>query len=229
MIEDPPVMTIRRKFPRPTQKQIDAFQNVRAGFVVDAMNGRGSLDYRIKPISSHQATFVGVAVTSDNGPADNLAAFCAIQVAQAGDVIMASTDNFEATAISGDLMLGMAKNKGCKAFVTDGLVRDIDGIIEVGMPCFARGVTPNSPVRNGPGAVGSNIVIGGVKVDSGDIVVGDVNGVVVVPHARIDTVIEQLEEIKNSETIMDAKVKAGMTIPPFLETFMDSGQISEID
>ena len=98
MIEDPPIMTIRRKFPRPTQKQIDAFQNIPAGFVVDAMHGRGSLDYRIKPISSHQATFVGVAVTSDNGPADNLAAFCAIQVAQAGDVIMASTDNFEATA-----------------------------------------------------------------------------------------------------------------------------------
>ena len=229
MIEDPPVMTIRRKFPRPTQKQIDAFQNVPVGFVVDAMNGRGSLDYRIKPISSHQAIFVGVAVTADNGPADNLAAFCAIQVALAGDVIMASTDNFEATAISGDLMLGMAKNKGCTAFVTDGLVRDIDGIIEVGMPCFARGVTPNSPVRNGPGAVGGNIVIGGVKVDSGDIVVGDVNGVVVVPHARIDNVIEQLEEIKNSERIMNAKVKAGMTIPPFLETFMDSDQISEID
>lgn len=229
MIEDPPLMTIRKNFPRPTAGQLAAFQGAPAGFIVDAMQGRGALDYRIKPISGDQAVFAGVAVTCDNGPADNLATFCAFEIAGPGDVVMAATDGFTATAVSGDLMLGMARNKGCAAFVTDGLVRDIEGIIEVGMPCFAMGVTPNSPVRNGPGAVGGPIVIGGVSVNSGDIVVGDVNGIVVAPYAKIDHVIAQLEEIKAAEAEMDAKVKAGMTTPPFIEEFMNSGQVNEAD
>lgn len=229
MIEDPPLMTIRKNFPRPSAEQLAAFQGVPAGFIVDAMQGRGAVDYRIKPISEDQAQFAGVAVTCDNGPADNLAAFCAFEITEPGDVVMAATDSFTATAVSGDLMLGMARNKGCAAFVTDGLVRDIEGIIDVGMPCFAMGVTPNSPVRNGPGSVGEPIVIGGVAVSSGDIVVGDINGVVVVPHAMIDHIIAQLEEIKAAEAEMDAKVKDGMTTPPFIEAFMNSGQVKMMD
>ena len=229
MIEAPPLMTIRRNFTRPTADQVDAFQGVPCGFVVDAMQGRGALDYRIKPISNDHAVFAGVAVTCDNGPADNLAAFCAIEVAVPGDVILSAADGFTETAVSGDLMLGMARNKGVAAFVTDGLVRDIEGIIEVGMPCFAKGVTPNSPVRNGPGTVGAPIVIGGRAAQSGDIVVGDINGVVVVPHAMIDHVLDQLETIKVAEKEMDAKVKAGLTTPPFIEHFINSKQLKEID
>ena len=70
-----------------------------------------------------------------------------IDVALPGDMIIAAADSFEATAVSGDLMLGAA-------FVTDGLLRDIEGIIDVDTPYFASGVTPNSPVRQGPGTVG---------------------------------------------------------------------------
>ena len=83
----------------------------------------------------------------------------------------------------GDLLLGMMKNRGVVAFVTDGFVRDIPGLRAVGLPCFAAGVTPNSPVRSGPGTVGLPTVVGGVAVGPGDIVVGDQDGVVVVPFA----------------------------------------------
>ena len=69
MIEDPPLLTMRRNFSRPTAEQLAAFEGVQTGFVVDAMQGRGALDFRIKPIDNGQATFHGVAVTSDNGPA----------------------------------------------------------------------------------------------------------------------------------------------------------------
>lgn len=229
MIEDPPLLTLRRNFARPTESQVAAFEGVPTGFVVDAMNGRGALDCRIKPISETQARFHGVAVTCDNGPADNLAAFFATEIAVPGDVIVAATDAFMATAVAGDLMLGMARNKGAAAFVTDGLVRDITGIRDVGMPCFSAGVTPNSPVRNGPGTVGQPIVVGGVRVDAGDIIVGDIDGVVVVPHGAIDDVISRLAEIRAAEKELDAQVRDGLTTPPFLQAFYDSGQIQEID
>ncbi len=229
MIEDPPLLKLRRNFPRPSAEQLAAFADVPTGFIVDALHGRAALDSQIKPVSNDQAKFHGVAVTADNGPADNLAAFCAIEVAGPGDVIMAAADGFRATAVSGDLMLGIARNRGCVAFVTDGHVRDITGIVEVGMPCFAAGVTPNSPVRNGPGTVGLPIVIGGVQVDAGDIVVGDIDGVVTVPHAKIDHVISVLAEIKTAEAAMDAEVRGGMTTAPFIRDFFNSGRIEEVD
>ena len=103
-------------------------------------------------------------------------------------------------------MLGIARNKGIATSVTDGLVRDIEGIIEVGIACFARGVTPNSSARIGPGTVGTPIVICGAAAQSGDIVVGDIKDGGGVPHAIIDHVIDQLETINVAETEIYAKV-----------------------
>ena len=229
MIKDPPLVTMRRNFPRPTTEQLDAFAGVQTGFIVDAMNGRGALDYRIKPICNDQAIFHGIAITSDNGPADNLGLFCAMEIAQPGDVMMAATNEFTGTAVSGDLMIGMGKNKEITAFVTDGCVRDITGIRDVGIPCFSLGVTPNSAVRNGPGTVGLPVVIGGVTVLSGDIVIGDIDGVVVVPHDEIDNVITNLTNIRTAEAEMAAKVNDGLSTAPFISEFMASGQIEEAD
>lgn len=229
MIEDPPLLTLRRNFARPSKEQVAAFKGVQTGHVVDAMNGRGALDGRIKPISDDQAQFCGVAVTSHSGPADNLAAFVSIEISGAGDVIVAGADGFEGTAVAGDLMLAIAKNRGVEAFVTDGYVRDITGIRDVGMPCFCAGVTPNSPARNGPGTVGQPIVLGGVAVNSGDIVVGDVDGVVIVPLAMIDGVINALKAIRVAEAEMEAKVQGGLKTPTFIQAVFDSGRIQEID
>lgn len=229
MIDEPPLLTLRRNFPRPRKDQIDAFRGLQTGFVVDAMDGRGALDKGIKPVVSEQASFCGVAVTGHAGPADILAAFSAIKIAQAGDVVVIATDGYTRTAVCGDLMLGMAKNKGVEAFVTDGCARDLIGIREVGLPCYSTGITPNSPVCNGPGTVGQPIVLGGSAVNSGDIVLGDEDGVVVVPFAMIDTVIERLKTVRAAEAELLAKVQNGLEIPDFIEQIFESGRVEEID
>ncbi|MFM8990289.1 MAG: RraA family protein, partial [Alphaproteobacteria bacterium] len=162
MIEDPPLLTVRRRFARPTRAQLDAFAGVPTGFVADAMNGRGALDARIKPIGRTPASFHGVAITCHAGPADNLALFGALAHGEPGDVMVCATDGFAETAETGDLLLGMARNRGLAGFGTEGMVRDVPGIEGVGLPCFAAGVTPNSPARNGPGTVGMPVVVGGV-------------------------------------------------------------------
>src|SRR6186713_1607197 len=124
MIENAPLLTIRRNFPRPTRKQVAAFAGVPTGFIVDALGGHGALDGRIKPIGP-VAQFCGVAITCDAGPADNLAVFGALAAGHAGDIVVCAADGFEKTAITGDLLLGMMKNRGLAGFVTDGFVRDI--------------------------------------------------------------------------------------------------------
>ena len=140
MIEDPPLLTIKRRFERPAAEIIAAFSGVPVGQVVDAMGGRGALHHAIKPVSPDAAALVGIAVTCHCGPADNLAVFGALDAAVSGDIIVAATDGFAGTAVIGDLVLGMARNKGLAGFVTDGLVRDVVGIEAVGLPVYCAGV-----------------------------------------------------------------------------------------
>ncbi len=217
MIEDAPPVRVAPELRRPRVEQVAALRDVPTGFVVDALGGGGALDYRVKPVIPEQAGFCGVAVTCDAGPADNLAVFAALEHVQPGDVIVAATGAHTGCAVVGDLLLGMARNCGAVAFVTDGCVRDIPGIRGVGVPCFALGVTPNSPARIGPGTVGFPIVVAGAAVASGDIVVGDQDGVVVVPFDRVDAVIGRLEAVRAAEAELDAKVRAGLRIPPFMK------------
>jgi 4-hydroxy-4-methyl-2-oxoglutarate aldolase len=229
MIEEPLALTLRRNFHRPTTVQVDAFRGVQTGFVVDAMKGRGALDARIKPCSDSQAIFSGVAVTTHAGPADIMGPFSAIEISDPGDIVVVATDGYQATAVAGDRMLGIAKNRGVKGFVTDGCVRDVSGIIDVGIPCFCTGVTPNSPVCNGPATVGLRITIGGAIVESGDIILGDLDGVVVVPFAMIDNVIDTLKVVMKLEKELDAQVTDGLLTPSFIKELFESNKIKEID
>jgi 4-hydroxy-4-methyl-2-oxoglutarate aldolase len=112
--------------------------------------------------------------------------------------------------------------------VTDGFVRDLAGIRSVGLPCFAAGLTPNSPARNGPGTVGLPIVAGGVAVGPGDIVLGDEDGVVVVPFAQIEAAVARLPAVRAAEAALDAKVKSGLQVPDFIQALIDGGKFREI-
>ena len=121
------------------------------------------------------------------------------------------------------------KNKGIAAIVTDGFVRDIKGIKEVEIPCFCMGVTPNSPSRNGPGTIGQAISIGNVNTESGDIIVGDEDGIVVVPYALINETISKLDEVKSQEAVLNKKVREGLEIPDFIGSLLKTDKVLEID
>ena len=222
MIDEPPLLTIRRRFPRPTPEQVAAFGSVPTGNLVDAMGGRGCLSHDIRALFPDRSAMVGVAVTCHTGPADNLALFGAVDVAERGDVLVAATDRCMSAAVTGDLLLGMARNKGVAGFVTDGLVRDAPGLRAVGLPVFCAGLTANSPARSGPGHIGTPVVLGGVAVDAGDILVGDSDGVVVVPRDRIDDVIGELARVRAAEQALEAKVRDGLTVPDFIRDILSS-------
>ena len=229
MIKDPPRLIIRRTIPRPPATLLEAFRGIPTGYLVDAMGGRGCLPHTIRPLLPDKAALIGIALTCDAGPADNLAVFGALDLAQPGDVLVAATDGFTGTSVTGDLLLGMARNKGVVGFVTDGLVRDIPGLEAVGLPVYCAGVTANSPARNGPGRVGFPVVLGGVRVNSGDILIGDRDGVVVVPGPEADAVLSRLDAVKAAEQELDARVRDGMQIPDFIRVVLDSEQTRYVD
>jgi 4-hydroxy-4-methyl-2-oxoglutarate aldolase len=223
------MLKIRRKFPRASKRLLAGFAGVPTGYLVDAMGGDGCLDYRIKPLVQSSAIMVGTAVTCHAGPADNLALFGALHAAVKGDILVAATDACMTTSITGDLLLGMVKNRGVAGFVTDGLIRDLVGVLGVGLPVYCAGITANSPARNGPGTVGLPVVLGGVRVESGDIVVGDRDGVVIVPLSQAPAVLAALDPVRAAEASLEAKVKGGLEIPDFIEAIIGSNRVEELD
>jgi 4-hydroxy-4-methyl-2-oxoglutarate aldolase len=229
MIKDPPLLTVRRNFERPSRDLIAELAGAQTGHVVDALLGRGALDQAVKPVDPERAQFAGSALTCETGPSDNLAIAAAIAVAAPGDVIVAAADAFTATAVVGDNLAAMAKNKGVVAIVIDGMARDSEGIVGVGLPVFARGITPNSCVRSGPGRVGLPIVCAGVAVQSGDVVLGDRDGVVIVPRADLADIVAKLADIRRAEEETQAKIRAGMTQMDSMDQLLKSDRVVYVD
>ena len=229
MIHDPPALTIHRGFKRPSKIIIEKFRGAQTSHIADAMDGRGALDYRIKPLDEAQATFVGPALTAHSAPADIVGMFGGVHEAQPGDVLIVANDAFTGTAVVGDLAIGMMKNKGIVAFVTDGLARDKAGIREVGLPCFCQGISPNSPGRTGLGIVGAPVTLGGVHVNPGDIVVGDPDAVVIIPQEKAEDVAARLAEIQEAEKGAIKKVADGATMPASMENMIANALIFEKD
>jgi 4-hydroxy-4-methyl-2-oxoglutarate aldolase len=229
MLKDPPLLTIRRSFARPSRALIAKLSGAQTGHIVDAMQGRAALDHAIKPLDPECAQFAGPALTCQTGADDNLAILAALAMAEPCDVIVAAADAFSATAVVGDNLTMMAKNKGIAAIVIDGMARDSYGIIPVGLPVFARGITPNSCVRSGPGRVGLPIVCGGVAIEAGDALVGDRDGVVVIPKAQLGGVVAALDEIRRLEQETQAKIRAGMTHLPSIAELLKSDRVAYVD
>jgi 4-hydroxy-4-methyl-2-oxoglutarate aldolase len=209
-------LTIKRNFKRTGQKLVRKFMNLPSGNVCDAQGRTGALDHRIKPVSK-KSQLCGTALTVDAGPRDNLAPWAALEFAKPGDIIVITTGEHLDCSVVGDIYVGMANNAGVAGIVTDGVVRDLPGINDVGIPVFARGISPNSPWKNGPGRVGLPILIGRVAVKAGDIVVGDQDGIVIVAREKAGDAARAIQAVLAKEKQMEAGVKAGLTVPAWLK------------
>ena len=234
MIENPPLIQIKKKSSRkkPSQEQIDGFKNIPTGFICDALNGYAALDPSIKPLSipgKKVKQIIGPALTVFSGAADVLGMAIALSEIQPGDIVVNGVSGFQGTAAVGDRIAGMIKNNGGVGLVTDGPMRDLDGIIETGLDCFCTGLNPNSPFNSGPAKIGFPINIGGTTVSSGDIIVADSDGVTVVPFDKIDEVLKKLDRIIEVENAMDKQVNEGLKISQKALDYLNSDQVVYFD
>ena len=136
---------------------------------------------QIKPVSDKMSV-VGTACTVETKDGDNLPLHVAIYNCRPGYVIVVSGKAFEERAYMGDLMGGAAEAIGVSGIIVDGYIRDKTGLDEIGMPMFSRGYKPASPAKKGPGGLNIPVECGSVLVKPGDLIVGDYDGVVVVPR-----------------------------------------------
>lgn len=211
MIEEPPLITIRRPNRRPTASDLDGFRGMPTSFVADAMWGVGAIP-KVTPLGFGRdldCVAVGVALTVDCRPGDMLGLAASLEFIQAGDIVVSAFGGYQGCAQAGDRICGMMKNNGAVGFVTDGPMRDYDGLVAAGLPAWCSGLNPNSPVAQGPARIGLPVNLNGVQVETGDVIVGDRDGVVVVPFDEVPRVAKQLAHVAKLEAELDAKVAAG--------------------
>ena len=138
---------------------------------------------------------VGTAMTVETANGDNFPIHVAsYSVKEDGYVMVIDGKGYDGRAYFGDLIMGACQAAGFAGMVIDGYTRDRDGNIELGFPVYSRGFMPRGPIKKEEGNINTEIMCGGVKVAPGDLVVGDSDGVCVIPKEYIETVLAEAEK-----------------------------------
>ena len=193
--------------PRPPAQLVEAFRGKASSNLADAMGRFHFMDPGM--VSRTHLPLCGVAVTVNARPGDNLMVHKALEVARPGEVVVVSTNGNTTSAIFGELMGTAAVGAGLGGIVVDGAIRDVDGLTALGFPAFSRTVTPGGCDKDGPGEINVPIACGNTVVMPGDIVVGDEDGVAVVPLEDAARVLEQVRALEDREKKRIAAIKAG--------------------
>lgn len=200
------ICKIVKDFPRPSRELIERFRELPVANIDDSMDRMQAIDSSIKPLGS-QGRLLGPAFTVKVAQGDNLFLHAAMDMAKPGDVIVIDAGGYEGRAIFGELMATYLKVRGIAGMVCDGAVRDRDELAALeNFPIYARAATPDGPYKNGPGEIGSDVVVGGRTVHPGDIVVGDGDGVIFLDPAKAEAIADAADKIK----VMEAGIMEGI-------------------
>lgn len=190
---------------RPEKKWLSDFSGFPVANIGDAMERLNMCDAGIAPIGTN-TDFVGFAFPVLVPAGDNAAVIKALDYIQPGDVMMINGLGHLDRALVGEQLTQRFQHAGAVAQVIDGAIRDRKVIESTGLPTFSRGTTPAGPYKNGPGVIGEPVAIGGVVCCAGDIVVGDRDGIIVIPFWRAQAVLAAVQEVYRREAQMTAEV-----------------------
>jgi len=226
MLNHTMTITRQRNFLRADPDQVKSLYRHTTSAVGDALGRRGGLGPAIRPLTPN-VQFAGTALTVHCVPGDNLAALVALSSVMPGDVIVIATGRSIDAAIIGGNLAQWALKCGAVAIVTDGLLRDADELDALGLPIFAVGFHPNGPSKIGAGEIGQPITLEGVIIEPGDVILGDRDGVVVVPRCQVASVIEIADTVHAVEADSAAAFNRGET-PAWLAKLVSGTRVKDL-
>jgi RraA family protein len=202
---------IRRDIVRVPPDLVAAARLFPAAILADVAGRRGTLGGRIQGIGRSMKVS-GPAFTVEVRPGDNLMIHAALALAKPGDVIVVDGKGDLSCALTGGLMAAQAKAAGIAGFVIDGAVRDSEECAQGDFPVFAAGANPNGPLKFSPGRINWPVSLAGTTVNPGDLIVGDADGVVVLPRevaadvvrvaqAKVDDEKKRMQAIGRGELV----------------------------
>ncbi|MEE4146476.1 MAG: hypothetical protein V2I26_16860 [Halieaceae bacterium] len=227
-IKPGPGFRIRRTISRPGPEIVEQFKQFSTPDISDLMNRLYTMASGIQNLVNDQAV-CGTAVTVKVFPGDNLMVHKALDIAQPGDVLVVDAGSTPMNGVIGDLVATKARHRGIQAFVIDGLIRDLPGLKEVGLPTYARGVSPIGPLHRGPGEINFPVSCGGIVVMPGDIILGDRNGVTVVRSDFADDILQLAYTQRDSLAPYVVNVAKGIFSNEWVDNILNGSGCLQID
>lgn len=200
---------INHKFARPAKSLVEQFAGIWTSTLADTMGRHGTMMPEIRPIFEG-IKVLGVAFTVLNYPNDNITTHKALTMLEPGDVLVIDEGRENNTGSFGHNMSLQARNRGAAGLISNGCMRDIKLLRAEKFPAFCRGISPRSAQKNTPGSVNVPVQVGGLVISPGDIVVGDDDGVAIVPLGVAEEVLKQARarmemEYQQAQDIKDGK------------------------
>ena len=184
----------------PDKTLIERLAQIPAANIADTMGRSCAMHPRIRLMSGFSGIFAGPALTVKARAGDNLFIHQALDMAEPGDVIVVSNEEDQRRSLMGEIMFTYAMNqRRLGGLVLDGPVRDVDALRAMPLPVYATGSTPGGPYKEGPGEINVPIACGGVSVNPGDIILGDLDGIIVIPQKDAQAVLEAAEELHKAD------------------------------
>lgn len=203
----------------PSIDGINALRGIPTTVISDVL-GRTLVANGIHPMNRSPISVCGNAFTIKLHVADNLMVHKALQLVQAGDVMVIDVEGDLGCAVIGEVLMSIAKTRGVLGIVVDGAVRDIDAFEEHGFPCWAKGVNLRGPLKEGPGSINVPISIGGMIVHPGDIILGDSDGVIAVsPSQAIEAARLGHEKVKQEKEMLKT-IQASQYSAPWVDELL---------
>jgi len=199
---------IRRQIDRPRADVVAKCGRIPTTILSDMMNRSRAMAAEIKPVKT-SVRVAGPAVTVECMVGDNIMSHHAIYLAEPGDILVIDGRGHLDTSIWGGIQTLAAEKQGIVAVVVDGSIRDVEETRQADCAVFCRGVSPVGPHKGWGGSINEPIQCGGVSVSPGDIVVGDDDGVVVVPAADAERIIEKSLKRMEEESDWVKRVENG--------------------
>jgi 4-hydroxy-4-methyl-2-oxoglutarate aldolase len=203
------------QFPRVSKELIHRAREFQAAVLCDVAGRRGTMHSRVQPLDP-KMTVCGPAFTVEVRPGDNLMFHVALAVAQPGDVIVVDGKADDTCALVGELMVAQAEAAGLGGFVVDAASRDTATLAGGSFPVFSTGTNPCGPTKGLAGRLGIPVSVGGVAVSPGDLVVGDVDGVVVIPRGEVEAVLQAAAKKLAAERQRINEINSGLLVSPWL-------------
>ncbi len=155
------------------------------------------------------ARAAGPARTAVCGGNDNLAAHRVLDTVEPGEVVVLSAPEPWSAALVGELLVLQARTRGAVALLVEGAVRDVDELVALGLPVWARVVCAAGATKDEPGELQVPVTVGEARIEPGDLVVLDGDGAVVVPRSRREEVLAAAEERHAAELDLLERLRAG--------------------
>lgn len=187
------IQRAKAHFPRLSAEELSAWKAIPVAIAGDAMNRQNLLHSRIRPLGQNYH-LLGQARTVSVIAGDNSAIHAVLGLVEPGQVLMVDGGGHTDRALWGDILSSVAKRKNLAGIVLDGAVRDVAELRASDMPVYASGVSPAGPTKGWGGTIDTAISCGGVAVKPGDVILGDDDGVAVIPIERVAAIKTLAEE-----------------------------------